>query len=1249
MSNFLNDSPATTKTLPNVNIATNSNLIEEAYAPEATSRKIEFDRGNPLNYDFISNKVHTVPYSLKGFLIFIHYRMGRKPFNILLLFVLCFYLISYICTPEEVGNLDFHSTISFHLTVLVLELFFYSLEFFCVFLNDAKINNQRAKIYNSNEKKFIDAKWGDICVGNIVKVCKDEVVPADIIVLESLDQNHLCYLDYSSVNGVFDSFAVKKACSDTHAPSMKTIRFHEYVKNIKGVLKYEEPNSNMHSFNGRLKLESFPRASDVTNENFVLRGTTIKNIKLIYGLVVYTGMDTKIMQSLKTDIGDISDHFSPLSSSYYENESKKKIIIKKDRDIIRNTLIKIEYLLIILYFILVLISSLVELQKACLCYYSFSSPKGDDHIYLGFANIKEKVEMERSSNPFFEMYLSIVSFVLSYFLLFPFDWFFLIEIAYILNGKFIEWDYEIKKYVKKNDNVEVINKNCISDFGEVRHILTDKTGTLTSRKYKLKICSIQGKLYSFDKMIKKDENYVFKEKNAENQMSELEIYQELHSNSSFSNVIKEFFRLLCLCHTVKVSSTSDHLNDNNQEKKDSKLMEEIRYCSSFAEERAMLKTFSKMGYSYQKTKNPKVAAIQIDKEFTETFYIIASNKYTKDRRRMSVLVKAPKDNHSILLCKSNDTSIFKLLKQNSKNDSLIAKTKFQINELSKYGLRYFIFCKKNMSEEETHTFITKYKSAENYVIKSEEHLTSLAIEYENDFDFLGVLFFEEKISEDLKLSIKKLNNSGIKVWIASGDKRENVLAVGKNLNIYNPGTIIGDFSDKDKPEDLDIKMSMLLMQFLFPNEKISKMKTRKGINVEAQAIKGSKELTIVLSGNCFTRICNDQRNYQSLATLLSYCTNLLAYSFTSGNKYGLCQMIKQYASKNSRVLATGDGFNDFMMLKEADLSVGIRSREILQVRNTCDVIINTFPQIVDLILVHGTWSIYKIKQIVLTSFYANFFIVFPIFIHQNANPIGSCFYFRSPLTLILDIIVINVAIIFFFCFDTNIERSSISFNGNIYKNNFFDMPRIIFSFGTEFVRAGADSLLLYYLFFSHGDPINKIGENSDNRVLGSAIIYTTYAVILFKIIFRRIKALTYVHVFIGIITLGLIAGLAFVDENDKIPLVQGFSYPSYVLVSFFGLSICYLYERIVRAIGEIMSPDFFRNFFLLLRDLIDKKMFFLNFNNMYFQLIKDTPLVISKIDKISYAEVLQKIYKKNNMLDPALENSKSLIISFINF
>lgn len=107
----------------------------------------------------------------------------------------------------------------------------------------------------------------------------DEILPADIILLETLDPNHVCDVDESSITGVFDKFKHKKACVDTITPSIKKIRFSDYVKKIKGMLKYDQPNADIQTFQGRLKLESFPRASQISEENFVMRGSSIKNIK----------------------------------------------------------------------------------------------------------------------------------------------------------------------------------------------------------------------------------------------------------------------------------------------------------------------------------------------------------------------------------------------------------------------------------------------------------------------------------------------------------------------------------------------------------------------------------------------------------------------------------------------------------------------------------------------------------------------------------------------------------------------------------------------------------------------------------------------------------------------------------------------------------------------------------------------------------------------------------------------------------
>ena len=110
---------------------------------------------------------------------------------------------------------------------------------------------------------------------------------------------------------------------------------------------------------------------------------------------------------------------------------------------------------------------------------------------------------------------------------------------------------------------------------------------------------------------------------------------------------------------------------------------------------------------------------------------------------MSIVIRKSSGNGSVMLCKANDMSAFDLINPEEKNFPEIEKSKKQIKELSKYGFRYFILLKRELTEEETENFANKYKSAENYVVKSDEHLNNLAIEYEKDLSFLGIIFFEE--------------------------------------------------------------------------------------------------------------------------------------------------------------------------------------------------------------------------------------------------------------------------------------------------------------------------------------------------------------------------------------------------------------------------------------------------------------------------------------------------------------------------
>jgi phospholipid-translocating P-type ATPase (flippase) len=990
----------------------------------------------------------------------------------------------------------------------------------------------------------VTATWSDIRVGHVIRINRDEIVPADVIILETMDSKHQCYVDVSAINGVFDRFITKKACSDTQIPEMKQVKFTEYVKNIKGMLKYEEPDANLNSFKGRLKLEVFPRASDVNEENFVMRGSTIKNVKCVYGLVVYTGMETKIMQIIK-------------------NDKTNSNIVKQVRNTTATSLKIVQLIILLIYILVILLVTLAYFEK--IHFIKFK----EDHYYLElFTDGTSATGVESNSSYYMEYFFTFLQFLFTFQLLIPFTWLNMILIAYYILSLFIRWDIKIRQ--KPHYTVDIINKDCLTQFGKVKYILADKTGTLTSRKFILKACSIRGKLYSFDPIDRKDETDIFRHKDFE--IAELEIYQELKSNSLFSNYIKEFLEYLSICHTVKLTNSTKQADVINNEH---------TFGSCYAEEIATLKMIKKLGFVLSKTKNDYMMVESIGE--MRTYPIIGINKFSEERKRMSVIVKRNKrDNESLLVCKGYDLTIFNFIKKDNESIQEIKMMKEQIKKLTHIGYRYIIFCKKELSEDETLSYMSKHKSAENYILQREVHFENLANDYEFNMELLGVLFFEEKIPQELRFSINKLNDSNINVWIVSGDRKENVMAVSENLEMNKSTSLKVEFYEKDDLDELDIKMNMFLLQFVGDGqgEQMMRMKTRKGVEINVEAgtsVKKSKnkELTIYIHGICFARICGDNRLYQCFTMLLTYTTNLVAYSFSPNNKFQLCKTVKQFIAGSSKVLAIGDGLNDFMMLKEADLSIGIRSREILQVRNTCDIIVSKFPQIVDLILVQGTWNLDRIYNICFYSIYANLLILLPFLFEQFNINIGSSFLSVDYLKFTLDILIIDLFIILVICFDQNIERPLIGLNPAIYQMNVKTKDEIFITLIKHITRAIIDSLIVFYFFYSNTTAMSNIlGSQPDAFIYGNVINYTTYIVILVKFSLVFLHTFNIAILITIVLAAGSLAGLAFISQDVLISSFETLSYLSIVLTVFFIVSLTVIYENSIKHFKYFVNPDF---------------------------------------------------------------------------
>ena len=67
---------------------------------------------------------------------------------------------------------------------------------------------------------------------------------------------------------------------------------------IRGHIDVDQPNDNIYYVEGTVHLDGEEKACFDIN-NILLRGGTLKNVDYIYGLVIYTGKETKLMKNIK--------------------------------------------------------------------------------------------------------------------------------------------------------------------------------------------------------------------------------------------------------------------------------------------------------------------------------------------------------------------------------------------------------------------------------------------------------------------------------------------------------------------------------------------------------------------------------------------------------------------------------------------------------------------------------------------------------------------------------------------------------------------------------------------------------------------------------------------------------------------------------------------------------------------------------------------------------------------------------------
>ncbi|VDK46448.1 unnamed protein product [Anisakis simplex] len=346
-------------------------------------------------------------------------------------------------------------------------------------LSDQQVNNFQTFVLKGGEWNKI--KWKEVNVGDILRVQSDELFPADMVLLSSSEPNGMAYIETSNLDGE-TNLKIKQALRGT-SHLIDPHKLSEFEFDI----ECEVPNRRVNEFAGTINFDNSPHLLGISQ--ILLRGTRLKNTQWIFGAVIYTGHDAKILMNSKA---------APLKRSSI--------------DVLTNQYMA--YLFVILLALAVF--------SACGAYYYEHQLYGVAY-YLGATGSKES-----------NFLWNVVTFFILYNNLIPISLQVTLEMVRFFQASFINFDLEM--YDEASDTRAIARtSNLNEELGQVKYLVTDKTGTLTRNIMKFKRCSIAGMNFGTDEG---------------DEFNDAGIQECLDSNSEQCKWIVEFLRVMSVCHTV---------------------------------------------------------------------------------------------------------------------------------------------------------------------------------------------------------------------------------------------------------------------------------------------------------------------------------------------------------------------------------------------------------------------------------------------------------------------------------------------------------------------------------------------------------------------------------------------------------------------------------------------------------------------------------------------------------------------------
>ncbi|KZV55885.1 phospholipid-transporting ATPase 8 [Dorcoceras hygrometricum] len=881
----------------------------------------EPDKPEQLQLRYRSNYVSTTKYTALNFLPKALFEQFRRVANIYFLVVAC---VSF----SPLAPYSATSILAPLVVVIGATMAKEALEDWRRRRQDIEANNRKVKVYDKSNT-FKDTRCKNLRVGDLVKVYKDEYFPADLLLISSSYEDGICYVETTNLDGE-TNLKVKHAVDVT-----SSLHDDNDYKKFKAIIKCEDPNEDLYSFIGTIWYDGLQYPLSL--QQILLRDSKLRNTEYVYGVVVFTGHDTKVLQNA-TD--------PPSKRSKIERKMDKIVYI--------------------------LFSLLISVSFMGSFFFGIAT-KDDIHDgkvqrwYLQPEHTTIFYDPKRAALAAFFHFLTAL---MLYGYLIPISLYVSIEMVKVLQGIFINQDQDM--YYEETDNpAHARTSNLNEELGQVDTILSDKTGTLTCNSMDFVKCSIAGTAYGHGVT---DVERALAQRNADVQHNIANLSSNIQMstdditdlgkskkgfnfkddrimnggwvNEPHADLIQKFFRVLALCHTA-IPEVDEETG-------------EIDYEAESPDEAAFVIAAKELGFEFFERSQTSISLHELDygkgRKTDRSYELLHVLEFSSARKRMSVIVKNA-ENQLLLLSKGADSAMFERLSRKAKDFE--AKTKEHIRRYAEAGLRTLVVACRELSEDEFRSWEEEFLNAKASVNADRGALMDAATDkIEKDLILLGATAVEDKLQKGVPECINKLANAGIKIWVITGDKMETAINIGYACGLLreNMEQIVITL---DSPDIIELEKQGDKDDIMKASSESITNQIRKGRSQLCSSEGSSISFGLIIDGKSLSFVLGTDQEGAFL-DLAVCCASVICCRSTPKQKALVTRLVKKGCGKTT--LAIGDGANDVGMLQEADIGVGISGVEGMQAAMSSDFTVAQFRFLERLLLVHGHWCYRRISM-----------------------------------------------------------------------------------------------------------------------------------------------------------------------------------------------------------------------------------------------------------------------------------------------